>query len=179
MSEQTKPIDNQDELIKDLSFDKEAGDKKTFTGSCVCRKVTYKVDISMANQREITKCNCTICQKRGWVTLRADEKDFHMQTPCTTEQLFTSKPGQYVGNYVRESSPHMSRFFCDVCGCQFAMQGYFLIGEHRIDFFAVDPKTLDQPQEGLDVSTFKVQYYDGIKNDFMNKSSQVHPHGIV
>jgi hypothetical protein len=36
-----------------------------------------------------------------------------------------------------------------------------------VDFFSINLGTLDQPQEGLDLSLFKMEYYDGRNNNWM------------
>ena len=49
-----------------------------------------------------------------------------------------------------------------------------------VDFFALNLVTLDQPQEGLDLSVFRIQYWDGRRDLWMNGCKQVPwPGGIV
>lgn len=49
-----------------------------------------------------------------------------------------------------------------------------------VDFFALNLVTLDQPQEGLDLSVFRIQYWDGRRDLWMNGCKEVPwPGGIV
>lgn len=173
MAEEVKDLD------KELEQPKTEGPKKTFKGSCTCGKVSYKVDLALSDPPGFQRCNCTVCQKRSWATLGMAETDFHLQTPCSTSELFASKHLEHVGVYVREkTSPGIKRFFCDVCGSPFAMHGHFMLGEKRVDFFCINPSTLEQPQEGLDLSTFKIQYWNGLVNDFGAKQDHPYPGGL-
>ncbi|KAF2157633.1 hypothetical protein K461DRAFT_264511 [Myriangium duriaei CBS 260.36] len=156
-------------------------EKQTFTGGCICGKVKYKISLSTSPPPRFYKCNCTPCQKRGVNVLRAPREEFEMIAPCNNEQLFNSKHGEYVGNYIRkDTSPHLSRFFCDECGSPFAINGYYMHGDKKIDYFSVDPKTLDQPQEGLELSTFVGEYIDGLHNAYAEtRTDRPYPGGIV
>ena len=49
-----------------------------------------------------------------------------------------------------------------------------------VEFFGVNVVTLDQPQEGLDLSIFKIEYLDGRNDNFMaGKRDTPWPGGIV
>ncbi|GAM90837.1 hypothetical protein ANO11243_088830 [Dothideomycetidae sp. 11243] len=156
------------------------GTKKTFTGSCACGKITYKADLALPDEPFITKCNCSLCQKRGWFTLKMDKADFHLLTPCTSEQAWNSKHGEYFGIWAKDTSRDMKRCFCDVCGSSFAMQGFFEYEGREIHFFAIDPKSLDQPQEGLEMSEFKVKYHNMLADEMAPpRPDRPHPGGLI
>lgn len=40
------------------------------------------------------------------------------------------------------------------------MEGFFEFGGQKHDLFAINLSTVDQPQEGVDLSRTKLQYYD-------------------
>ena len=49
-----------------------------------------------------------------------------------------------------------------------------------VEFFSVNLVTLDQPQEGLDLSVFRIEYWDGRNDNWMaGKSDVPWPGGIV
>ncbi|KAF2157632.1 hypothetical protein K461DRAFT_21878 [Myriangium duriaei CBS 260.36] len=161
-------------------LDKHASEKQKFTGSCTCGKVTYTLRLSLSPDPVFSKCNCTVCLKRGWNTLRCYSADFELVTPCTTSQLLESKHGQYVGNYIQPTSPHMNHYFCDVCGSPFMICGWFVESGDREEIFAVDPKTLDQPQGELDLSKFVGVYVNGLTGEFEDRrGDRPQPGGIM
>lgn len=43
-----------------------------------------------------------------------------------------------------------------------------------MDFFIVNAATIDQPQEGIDLSVFKMEYWDG-RSDGFGKGKKEHP----
>jgi len=49
--------------------------KKTFHGSCHCKRVTFEADIDLAAVGTV-KCNCTFCWKKRWWSTRAKPEDF-------------------------------------------------------------------------------------------------------
>ena len=49
-----------------------------------------------------------------------------------------------------------------------------------VDFFALNLVTLDQPQEGLDLSVFRIQYWDGRRDNWKSGcKEEPWPGGIV
>ena len=52
--------------------------RKTYTGSCHCGRVRFEVDTDLERVRI---CDCSICRKRGILSHRVDESDFHLLTP--------------------------------------------------------------------------------------------------
>lgn len=127
---------------------------KTFTGSCHCGKVSYDVLLTLPEQPVAFRCNCTVCNKPGFTTLRVAPSDFTLKTPSTKLELSTYS---YRTKDVR-------RYFCDKCGVQVFGEGKYELQGALHEFFSVNLHTLDQPQDGLELSRFKMEYGDG-KND--------------
>lgn len=131
--------------------------KKTYTGSCHCGFIKYRVALSLPTDEAptATRCNCTICLKGGNANIRpASPEDFTLITP--------SSPAEVKDYQMR--SPDIHRYFCGTCGIHVWAAGQYEFGGVVEKFFTVNLLTLDQPQDGLDLSTFKLQYWDG-RND--------------
>lgn len=156
-------------IIKRRNSYEGQGPKKTFTGSCACRKVTYTIDLCLPEQPFALRCNCTFCTKEGFDKIEINDKSqFKLQTPCTSEEAFGSKHGQYLGVYITKNEPGMKRFFCDVCGSSIMKQGTIESEGQTYELFGINLKTIDQPQEGLDFSKFGFQYLNALKDDHEN-----------
>lgn len=158
-------------------------DKKRFTGRCICKKVTYDVDYALPEPRVLGRCNCTVCQRLGHDPVHVSPGDFHLKTPCSTAECIdeSNKHGDRLGVLTFKTSPDMHRYFCDVCGTTFLSAGVYHHNGRKYDLFAFNAKTLDQPQEGLDLSEFKYRYVDGL-NDAFDKGTKDDgpwPHGSV
>lgn len=52
--------------------------KKTYRGSCYCKRITFEAAIDVAAGTH--KCNCTSCWKRRWWSVKADPADFRVLT---------------------------------------------------------------------------------------------------
>jgi hypothetical protein len=49
--------------------------KKSYRGSCVCKRVTFEADVDLM-EVGTGKCNCTSCFKRRWWSVRVDPASF-------------------------------------------------------------------------------------------------------
>lgn len=60
----------------------------------------------------------------------------------------------------------MTRHFCKICGTQVWFEGSFEVGGRMNNIFAVNLHSVDQPQDHVELSDVKMQYYDGLNNNF-------------
>jgi hypothetical protein len=134
--------------------DQPASQKKIYHGSCHCRAITYSVLYSVPSLPIATRCNCTICLKIGYTALSLDEQDFALITP-----LLVSELADYQW---RTKQSH--RYFCNRCGVHVYGKAEYEEDGKVIKHFGINLVTLDQPQEGLNLSNFKIRYYSG-RND--------------
>lgn len=128
--------------------------KKTFTGSCHCGFIKYKAALPVTDTPAATRCNCTICLKQGFAALRLAPDDFTLISPASLSE---------VKDYQMRSKD-IHKYFCDKCGIHVIGAGKYEYEGAVHEFFSLNILTLDQPQEGLDLSNFKIQYWDG-RND--------------
>ncbi|MEZ5828186.1 MAG: GFA family protein [Hyphomicrobiales bacterium] len=111
---------------------------KTHTGGCHCGKVRYEVE---ADIDEVNSCNCSLCQKRGYLlafvpraqfTLLSGEKD-------QTDYQFNKKV--------------VHHWFCGTCGVS-----SFGTGEGEFsEMVAINVRCLDD----VDLDALKVKRIDG------------------
>lgn len=47
--------------------------------------------------------------------------------------------------------------------------GFYEIEGKKHEFFVVNLATIDQPQEGIDLSEWKMSYCDGLTNNWMDR----------
>ncbi|MCY0989898.1 GFA family protein [Nannocystis sp. ILAH1] len=75
---------------------KEAGNgsKRTYHGSCVCRRVRFEADIDLS--QGTGKCNCTSCWKRRWWSVKVRPADF--RALGGEEELSKYRPGAASGH---------------------------------------------------------------------------------
>ncbi|OAP60271.1 hypothetical protein AYL99_05273 [Fonsecaea erecta] len=131
------------------------GEKKTFTGSCHCGFIKYKVALALTDPPTAGRCNCTICVKQGFTGIRLPREDFTLLSPAS---LSEARDYQF-------RSPDIHKYFCGTCGVHVCGEGKFEYPPGTMhEFFSINAVTLDQPQDGLDLSTFKMRYVDG-RND--------------
>jgi len=128
----------------------EATPKKTFHGSCHCKKVTYTVDIALPLQ--VARCNCTVCTKTGFTSYQTPKSNFKLLTPASFAELTNYQPNMKT----------MNRYSCPTCSVQIALDGtYPLPGGKEHVHFSINAATLDQPQEGLELTGTKIVYVNG------------------
>jgi hypothetical protein len=64
-------------------------------------------------------------------------------------------------------SKTIKRYFCKECGVHVYMDGYHENEKgERSSFFLVNLRTIDQPQEGIDLSEVKIKYLDMLHDNF-------------
>jgi hypothetical protein len=140
--------------------------KRTFTGSCHCGFVRYEAALSSPSPpgpHVASRCNCTICLKTGYTGFHLAPDDFTLRSPASFDEL---------SDY-QFRSKDIHRYFCKTCGVQVCSSGKYEYGGTVVDFFGINILTLDQPQEGLDLSQWKIVYYDGRNDNWMEGTKDV------
>ena len=74
---------------------------KTYSGSCHCGKVTFKIETDL---NKITECNCSICTKKGALHHRVEEECFRLLSGSDILTLY---------QFNRKAAKH---YFCKNCG---------------------------------------------------------------
>jgi hypothetical protein len=131
--------------------------RKSFTGSCHCGFVRYEVVLSLPSPPDpptATRCNCTVCLKTGSTNFRVAPDDFTLQSPPSFNEI--------PDYQFRSKDTH--KYFCKECGIHVCGKGKYEYEGKVFEYFTINILTLDQPQEGLDLSTWKIKYWDG-RND--------------
>jgi len=149
-----------------------AAAKSTFNGSCHCGKIRYTLAVALTDPPSATRCNCTLCEKMGFTNIRVADPaaDFQLQTPAALAELPSYS---YRTKDVR-------RYFCDKCGVHVVGAGSYEFQGQVHHFFSVNLHTLDQPQDGLDLSTFTYTYVDGLRDNWMAApKSTPYPNGSL
>jgi hypothetical protein len=130
---------------------------KTFKGSCHCKFITYTVKLSaeQLEKRTVGRCNCTVCLKAGLTGIRVPRENFTLLTPSSFAEC---------KDYRINPAHNIHKYFCGTCGVHVVGEGEFEWKGQTHQFFQFYVTTLEQPQEGLDLSTWKISYVDG-RND--------------
>tara|TARA_B100000686_G_scaffold183317_1_gene190199 strand:- start:521 stop:898 length:378 start_codon:yes stop_codon:yes gene_type:complete len=76
---------------------------KTYNGSCSCSKVTFEVKTKL---KRISKCNCSICTKKGIIHHVVDQNKFI---------LVSGKDNLSLYQFGTMRAKH---YFCKYCGIQ-------------------------------------------------------------
>lgn len=130
-----------------------------FTGSCHCGAIKYGVLLSLPDHPKATRCNCTICLKSGFT-------GFRVPSPQTNFQLLSPASFAEIPDY-QWASKNIHRHFCDKCGVQVFSYGQYTFAGQTTDFFTLNILTLDQPQDGLDLQNWEIEYWDGRNDNWM------------
>ena len=148
-----------------MSDSTEQPTKQTFTGSCHCGFIRYQAAISLPSsptQPTAGRCNCTTCLKSGFTGIQIPFEDFTLLSPASKDQL---------SDYHRSN---LHKYFCKTCGIQTHEEGAYEFEGQKHPFFCLNILSLDQPQKGLELSRFKIKYWDG-KNDNWGAGSKEEP----
>ncbi|KAF2482349.1 Mss4-like protein [Neohortaea acidophila] len=150
-----------------------AGSKRPFTGGCHCKRITYEVQFDPAELKNVSRCNCTFCQRLGLINLGVKNpgSDFKLVSPATREEIDDYAPRTKA---TEAGNLDVHRRFCSRCGVHVWSEGWHQFGDQRHDFFGVNLVTLDQPQDGLELNEAKFTYWDGLHNNW-DAGKQDHP----
>jgi len=111
---------------------------KTYSGSCHCGKVRFKVTAEITRA---SACNCSICGRVGWLMVSAPPAQFKLEAgaEAQTDYQFGNKT--------------MHHFFCSTCGVR-SFGTYAANGQEKV---VVNLRGLD----GLDIEALEVEKFDG------------------
>lgn len=112
---------------------------ETYQGGCQCGAVRYQVSADLGNT--IT-CNCSRCQRMGFVLAFSPREDFHLQSgeEVLTEYFFNKKAIRHL--------------FCSRCGVESFAYGTMPDGSPTV---AINVNCL----EGVDPRGLTSQHVDG------------------
>lgn len=130
---------------------KVAGMKKTFHGSCHCKKVRFEADIDLS--AGTGKCNCSICWKvRNWSVI---VKPHDLRVQEGESELSDYQWGQKVGH----------AYFCKHCGVRVFGRGN--IPEIGGEYASIVLAALDDLPPG-ELAEAPIKYFNGRDNDWFN-----------
>jgi hypothetical protein len=120
-------------------------DLKTFTGGCHCGAVRYRV---LVEKLEAIDCNCSICQKKGFI---------HLIVPA---DRFTLLQGQEELSTYTFNTGTAKHLFCRNCGIHSFYrprshpEGYDVnvrcLDDNAIDLFTIEPFNGAKWEENID-----------------------------
>ena len=113
---------------------------KTYTGSCHCGNVKYEVELDLT--QPVISCNCSICNRSGSLLTFTGASQF---------KLLSGEDSLKDYLFNKHAIHHL---FCTNCGIKSFARGKRPDGG---DMVAINTRCL----EGVDVSTLKVQQFDG------------------
>jgi hypothetical protein len=113
----------------------------TYTGGCHCGAVRYEVDLE-----ELTSgvtCNCSICNKAGWILTFAPASQFRLLSgeDTLTDYQFNKKVIHHL--------------FCKTCGIKSFGRG---VGADGSPTVAINVRCLDT----VDLKSLAIHEYDGL-----------------
>ena len=78
--------------------------KKSYEGNCHCGAVRYTANIASLDTQQVTRCNCSICTRNGYLLVYTSPKDvvFHQGYDDLKGYRFASKKAEHK--------------FCPTCG---------------------------------------------------------------
>lgn len=147
--------------------------KHTFNGSCHCGFIKYTANIALPPAGEkvtASRCNCSVCHKSGFFSVSLDSSDdLHLLSPSSVSE---------VGDYIWRN-PDIHQYFCPKCGIRVWGRGKYVLEGKEIPFCAISARTLDLDglegdlKETMDMRNWKIQYWDGKKDNWMAGGKEV------
>jgi hypothetical protein len=116
------------------------GPAEVFQGGCHCGAVRFQVQV---NQFKVQDCNCSICQKKGFLHLIVPAQDFQLLQGDVDLSTYTFNTG---------IAKHL---FCQICG----IHAFYRPRSHP-DGIDINLRCLDAPLEKL-LAQFEVEPFDG------------------
>jgi hypothetical protein len=133
--------------------------KKTYSGSCYCKAVTFEADIDIS--QGTGKCNCTFCWKqRMWKTAPMKPSDFRLISGA-----------QALGDYGKSgTSGEQHHRFCKECGIATHNDGDMpMLGGKfvMVHVAALDDLSLN------DLLAAPIRYADGLHDAWQNPPEEI------
>jgi hypothetical protein len=75
----------------------------TIKGSCHCGKTAFRIDGEIP--AKLTRCNCSICAKRGALIAYYQPEQFHVDSSANDDAIY------------RWNTKQVAHHFCAECGC--------------------------------------------------------------
>ena len=122
-----------------------------YKGSCHCRAVTFEVEAPEVLEADL--CNCSICNKSGFL---------HLIVPKSRFKLLT---GQEVITTYTFNSGIAKHTFCKVCGIK-----PFYIPRSNPDGVDVNVNCLDTKAKSINITEFDGQNWEDNAADLAYKS---------
>ena len=120
-------------------------------------KYTAAIKINADGTIQASRCNCTFCTKLCTTGAHVEPSDFTLLSPS-----LPSDP--QVGDYTRLETAH--KYFCKNCGTHVWAGGSYEWEGAKHEFFTINLSSIDQPQEGVDLSKVKLSYCDGLRDNW-------------
>ncbi len=124
-----------------------------YTGSCHCQKVIFTVEAN--NEVEVENCNCSVCQKSGFLHLIVPKSKFSITSGEENLTTYTFNTGV------------AQHYFCKTCGIK-----PFYIPRSNPDGVDININCLDTKPEKINIVDFDGQNWEDNAAALANKSKE-------
>ncbi|MEY4590911.1 MAG: hypothetical protein RL497_2987 [Pseudomonadota bacterium] len=125
-----------------------------YKGSCHCGKITFEVDAP--ESVEVERCDCSICQKSGFL---------HLIVPKSKFKLLTGR--EFLTTYTFNTGV-AKHTFCAVCGIK-----PFYIPRSNPDGVDINVNCLDAPPRHMSIVEFDGQNWEQNAHKVSHKSKEI------
>jgi hypothetical protein len=120
----------------------------THTGGCHCGRVRFEVEA--AAKLEVADCNCSICNKSGYL---------HLIVPAERFKLISGRESLSIYSFNTHTAKH---FFCSTCGIK-----SFYIPRSHPDGVSVNARCIDSDTvESMSVHAFDGRNWEQARADY-------------